>query len=212
MGWNAGLPANNQSPSLAPAQIRANWDRLFTMISAGHVFNTSVTANDGYHSLAIWSNHTGTIGDNDPAPTAGAGQLYTKTVTTTGTAATAGAGEHLCYQRGTGGGALQEASLSVCPVRAAVNFIADGTIKWAYNVSSVTTSGSGKYQINFSINMPSIYYVPFVSGSRNASNKHLSPTLKSNAALELDKMYVEYYNDSDSQTAISFGTVIVFGG
>ena len=165
MTWNANKPASNESPSLAPQQIRNNWLRLQNILTQDHNFTTATASDQGWHKIVHHINQTGDMGDNTPLPVAGTGQTYTKEITTTGVGgSTAGAGEHLVYQRGTGGGQLQEAALSVCPVRAAVNF--DGrttagpaTVNWGYNVLSVTWTSQGRYTIEFDVDMPSLYYI-----------------------------------------------------
>lgn len=175
MTWDATKPANNESPALAPQQIRTNWSRLQSIITADHLFSTTSNASEGFHKLTRWVNQAGTLGDGNPAPVAGTGQYYTKTVTTTGVmGSTAGDGEHMMFQRGTGGGSLQEACLTACPVRAAVNFLGRSsngtcTINWAFNVSSVTRTNEGFYTATFTVNMPSIYYVPVFIAGRTGS-------------------------------------------
>ncbi len=169
MTWNPNKPANDKSPALAPAEIRTNWARLQKMIEGDHLFNTTSNTDDGWHKVIRHIDQSGALGDGAPAPLVGNGQLYTKTLTTLGLgASTAGAGEQLMYQRGTGGGSLQEASLSVCPVRAAVNFDgrdSDGTctINWSYNVSGVERADNKRYTITFEVDMPSVFYL--INGS-----------------------------------------------
>lgn len=165
MTWNSNKPSASESPSLAPTQIQTNWSRLQLMIQSDHVFNSVADTDDGWHKIVNFVNQGGDIGDGTPTPAAGRAQFYTKTITTLGNASsTAGAGEQLCVQRGSGGGTLQEASLSVAPVRACVSF--DGrstngvaTLGWAFNVASVDRTATGRYTINFETDLPSVYYV-----------------------------------------------------
>lgn len=168
MTWSASIPNASASPASFPTQAQTNWSRLQAIITADHLFSTSSSSDQGYHKIVHWVNQGGDLGDNSPAPSTGVGQLYTKTVTTTGISATAGAGEHLCYQRGTNGAALQEASLSACPVRASVNFDSRSsngaaTINWGFNVADVQRTAEGRYTINFTTDLPSTYYI--VTGS-----------------------------------------------
>lgn len=182
MTWNPNKPSGSESPSLTPAQIQANWQRLQTMNQADHIFNATADTDDGWHKIVHHVTQAGDIGDGSPTPVTGTGLTYTKTITTTGNvASTAGAGEHLCYQRGTNGAALQEAALSVCPIRAAVSFQGDtgatSTINWAYNVTSVTRNSTGDYTIIFTAKMPSIYYIPSVQGQRVSQTESGKPLL-----------------------------------
>lgn len=183
MTWDASKPANNESPGAAPEQIRTNWARIESMITNDHLFNPTQPAQntDGFHKITHFINQSGDIGSGTPAPITGTGQAYTKTITTLGNASsTAGAGEHICYQRGTDGGATQEMSTTVCPVRASVSFqgrSSNGTctINWAYNVSSIDRTAEGQYTINFENDLPSIYYVPFITASRTTKLSSSKP-------------------------------------
>ena len=175
MTWSASIPNAGESPALFPAQAQTNWARLNAIITADHLFSTTSSSDQGYHKIVHWVNQGGDLGDNSPAPSTGVGQLYTKTVTTTGNvSSTAGASEHICFQPGTGGGALQESSITACPLRAAVSFqgrtsAGAVTINFAHNVSSVTRNSTGSYTINFTTNMPSIYYIPQITASRTTN-------------------------------------------
>lgn len=222
MTWNANKPANNESPALAPQQIRTNWSRLQSIITADHLFSTTSDASEGFHKLTRWVNQAGTLGDGNPAPVPGTGQFYTKTVTTTGVmASTAGDGEHMMFQRGTGGGSLQEACLTACPVRAAVNFVGrttNGTctINWAFNVSSVDRTAQGKYTVNFSVNMPSIYYVPQVIAGRTGSDNAINPQMQGAYADSFSISNYKFVCNRTSSSTFEDPTqaccVIIFGG
>ena len=222
MTWNANKPADNESPSLGPQQIRNNWSRIQAMISSDHNFTTGVSADQGWHKIINAVNQTGDLGDNSPAPVAGRGQLYTKTVTTTGLSSTAGAGEHLMYQRGTGGTALQEASLTACPIRASVNFLGktsagDCMINWGYNVSSVKRlANTGEYKIEFATNMPSIYYVPTVNaGMISSSNKiraQFGPGVYGDVFKVNEFLFLFNRRDNSSGRDPDFATVTIMGG
>ena len=170
MSYSTNIPNTNQSPSLFPGQAATNWTRLKTLVNADHQFNDGAAANDGYHKVVHWGNQVGALGDNTPAPIAGVGQLYTKSVTTTGTSGATT--EQLMYHQGTGGLAANEASLSVCPVRAAINFNgATLAVRWAYNctVASAVVGANTTYTITFTSALPSVNYVAVISAGREDS-------------------------------------------
>ena len=224
MTWQINKPSDSESPGLAPQQIRDNWTRLNTVITANHILNAVADpSSDGYHTIIKHVNQSGFVTDGSPAPIAGVGQYYTKTIKTTGTSSTAGDGEHLCFQRGTGGDVLQEAALSVCPIRAAVSFAlttsnGDCSLNWAYNVSSVSRTALGKYTINFEKNMPSIYYLPLITCQRHATgNENIIGQIKNGDygdSFFNDKLLIQFKRPSSSDTYLDpeMASIIIFGG
>lgn len=221
MTFQPNKPSDSESPSLAPAQIRTNWNRLQTIIQSDHIFNAVADSDDGWHNIVNHMNQVEDIGSGTPAVAAGRGKSYTKTITTKGNASsTAGAGEHLCYQRGTGGSALQEASLSVCPVRAAVSFAGrnsngDATLFWSYNIDRVERTDEGDYTFWFEVDMPSIYYVPFMTAGR-ATSGNIIGQIKAggHAGAFFADRFLGEYRRSQSETGRDpgVGTLIIFGG
>lgn len=165
MSYNTNVPDTSQSPANFPGQAATNWSRLKTLINADHQFNDSAAANDGYHKVVHWVNQSGAFGDNTPAPIAGVGQSYTKSVTTTGTSGATT--EHLMYHQGTGGLAANESCLSVCPVRAAINFdgVTMANTRWAFNCTVVRNS-AGNYTLTFPTALPSANYIAIGSAGR----------------------------------------------
>jgi len=171
MTWNANKPADNDSPGVAPVEIRTNWARLQAMITADHLFNaTSPTPNnDGYHKVVHWVTQ-GTA----PSSIDGTGLTYTKedTVTRDEVDQTA---PHL-FHRTYDGTTEITSPMTQAPIRAFVNF--DGTttgsgatqmIRSSYNVISVTRIGtnSGWYEITFTNVMPTNTYAVIGTAQRS---------------------------------------------
>lgn len=220
MTYSTNVPNANQSPGSFPAQASTNWTRLKALIGGDHLFNNTSDTDDGYHKVVHWVNQSGALGDNDPAPVAGVGQGYTKTLTTKGLpASTAGSGEHLMYQRGTDGSALQEASLSVCPVRAAANFVGrtsngDCTLQWSYNVDTIARTAAGKYRVNFEVDMPSSYYIPVFSAM--PSSTRVIPVIHSatySTTFDPSFFLLDFFRatNADPQDP-QYATIVIYGG
>lgn len=228
MTWSASIPDGASSPSLFPTEAQTNWSRLQSIITADHLFSTSSSSDQGYHKIVHWVNQGGDLGDNSPAPATGVGQLYTKTVTTTGDASsTAGSSEHLCYQPGTDGAALREASLSACPVRAAVSFrgqTSNGacTVYWGHNVSGVSRTASGQYTISFTTDLPSIYYVPVITcsggfdssgGTDTRAQAQLYTDTTHSNVFAVGSLKVSFFRDKTSNTMNPYDvSIVIYGG
>ena len=70
MTFNPANPANAESPSLFPAENRANMSRLKALFGADHQFNDTVATNDGWHNIVHWVEQGSLIDPLNPTATA----------------------------------------------------------------------------------------------------------------------------------------------
>lgn len=220
MTWDPNKPANNESPALAPQQIRTNWARLQAMIAADHLFSAAISADQGYHRVVHWINQ----GDS-PAYINGTGQTFTKNATVTVNTVNQTAA-HL-FHRTSDGTTLREAPITPVPILAFVNFngtVAANnsaqTIRSSYNVSSVTRQGTtiGQYVVNFATALPSNAYAVSITG-RRADSGDVNGWVVNTAtfpnygdAVSTTLLRIEFRNHNDTRQNVDMGSVIIFGG
>lgn len=195
-------PADKRNVS--QADILNNFTYLQASVGTDHNFtNLNPSATDGYHKIIHYVNQSGTLGNGTPAPIAGNGQLYTKTITTS-----VGAGEHLCYQQGTNATNATECCLTAAPIRAAVSFNTLGAILGtAFNVSNVTyAAATNSYTITFTTNPPSVTYL--VLATKTSGTAQFVTTVTKNAG----NCVVQFANNAGAINLTAGADVIVVGG
>ena len=215
MTWDPNKPANNESPALAPQQIRTNWARLQAMIAADHLFSAAISADQGYHRVVHWVTQ-----GSDPAFINGTGQLYTKNavVRQNGVDQTAA---HL-FHRSSDGTTQITSPITPAPCRAFVNFVGTGsngskTRRSAYNVSDVQKYATGRYEIVFETAMPTNTYAVFATGRRESSTAHVWGAVATDVvyadAVKTTSVFIDFVSSSSpNYHNVDMGNVIIFGG
>lgn len=157
MTWDPNKPANNESPALAPQQIRTNWQRLQAIITKDHLFQSTSQPDEGYHKVVHWITQGA-----DAVRINGTGQLYTKNAPILINSVTQNAAQlfYISYD----GTTERTAPISPVPIRAAVSFrgrTSNGpaTIDYSFFVSGVQRTSLGNYTITFTSNLPSEHYI-----------------------------------------------------
>lgn len=154
--FNTGVPNAPNNPSVDQPDMQTNNVSTAGLVAVDHIgFGVN---NGGYHNVAHWNDQL-TI---DPAKIPGVGQSYTRTVA---------GDQQLIYQ--SGNGVINQITPAI-PLRAYANFNGSSvnggcTVNSQFNVTSVSRTALGVYQIVFTTAMPSVNYVIDINGFLTAA-------------------------------------------
>lgn len=181
MTWDPTQPVATQSPALFPSKCQDNWEVLEANIDEDHNFVEVLPGtNPGYHKIVHWVNQ----GSTDPMAITGVAQSYTKNVTVKRDSSNVTT-EHLFAMPGSNNATNITNPLSVVTIKAAVRFETNSTanspqtIISAYNVTSVDTVNSHKYdyKVTLDFSFPGTGYLVLAictdSGSTQLSMSEL---------------------------------------
>ncbi len=183
--YKRDIPHSTHNPSVDQPDMEVNNNSIDSLIQIDHYgFNDNL---GGYHKIIHLPPQV-----SDPAPVAGTGQIYTKTVA---------GDQELYYESGNGViGKISNPS-SIDPV-VAVNFsVAPGpgfavTINNSFNVASVVRELVGQYLITFTNVLPSANY--YVSLSAVGRGTYIAPI---GGSMTTTVLRVNSYNTSNGVLA-----------
>ena len=160
--FTQGYPPDGSTLGQTKATIRDNLDGTFLTLGVDHINNNGSPGNHpaGYHNV-IRSVPQG----SNPAPVAGYGQLFSKTINSVTT------DQAMFWE--TGNGLVMQMTANLTPVTGSsgVTFLPGGLILQYGSVSQSFSSGSTTGTTNFSIAFPNNLF--FVSGNPTYVNSSL---------------------------------------
>ena len=185
--YNPAVPTGLVNLDVDYKNLQNNFSQLDVTFGVDHTTFSNTTPQNGYHNVIHFLNQVG-----NPAPIAGTGQLFTKTVS----------GDNLLFYE-SALGAVQRLTGPNPPSPAANGYIWIGPVLLQWGTSTKSTDGS----VSFSVAFPSSCFGVNCNIFENNNNRHfISVKTKSTTAFTVSSRDSSGNDESNTFFWIALGT------